>query len=80
MTYDNIKSYQKKTGFRPLFRRFKLIPLTSNFLVKRGLSIRNINAETLTLSESVFRDVARFNIDSAINCVDRVEFKSLVPT
>ena len=74
-----ISKVTKKTAFRPLFRRFKLIPLPSYFWVNRRLSIRNINAETLTLLESVFRDVARFNIDSAINCVDRVEFKSLVP-
>ena len=47
---------------------------------KRELSVFNTILETLTSSDSVFRDIARSTIDSAIDFGDTSEFKSLVPT
>ena len=55
--------------------------LTSHpFWFKRELSVLNMILETLTSFDSVFRDIARSTIDSAIDFGDTSEFKSLVPT
>ena len=61
-------------------RSFKCELTSPPFCFKRGLSVLNTILETLTSFDSVFGDIARSTIYSAINFNDTSEFKSLVPT
>ena len=61
-------------------RSFKCELTSHPFRFKRELSVLNMILETLTSFDSVFRDITRSTIDSAIDFGDTSEFKSLVPT
>ena len=62
-----------------LAKAFKCELTSYPFWFKSGLSVLNTMLETLKSFDSVFREIARSTIDSAIDSDDISEFKSLVP-